>query len=273
VPKNSTCVVEVLENLLEFEASHQRILLTEQFYDVQGVFTQNRRRLLGTHAVPHNLPKEIFPQICPRRCLTANRNSNLGITMNGETINFEQLIAELDDDDPLVSSMAESKLAESGTAALDALISALGDETHPRCWKAAKILHSQHDPRLIKPLQTALISPNVMLGSIAAKALEKYGTAAADGMISALPQTTTFVQITIVGILEKLQALEAVPQLLDILRTTDSSTLRYTTIRALGVLAAPQNQEVIDLLQTFQDDPDHHVRKRTNEALAKLLSP
>jgi HEAT repeat protein len=75
------------------------------------------------------------------------------------------------------------------------------------------------------------------------------------------------VQLQIVGSLEKIGSRRAVATLMTLLRETDSSALRHTLIQALGIIGDPQ---AADLIRSFQDDEDYHVRKRVAAALERL---
>jgi HEAT repeat protein len=46
--------------------------------------------------------------------------------------------------------------------------------------------------------------------------------------------------------------------------------MRYTIIELLGKLASPGTTEVIELIKTYADDPDHHVRSLVKRVLGRL---
>ena len=54
-----------------------------------------------------------------------------------------------------------------------------------------------------------------------------------------------------------------------LLKNAESGALRYTIIQALGVIGDPQ---AIDLIRSYQNDEDHHVRNRVEIALSRLES-
>ena len=74
-------------------------------------------------------------------------------------------------------------------------------------------------------------------------------------------------RVQIVKALEEIGDEMAVPALLRLLETTDSSVVRYTTIAALGVLG---DEEIVPRIEVYATDPDHHVRERVDMALRKL---
>jgi HEAT repeat protein len=59
----------------------------------------------------------------------------------------------------------------------------------------------------------------------------------------------------------------AVDYLLAELRRTESSTLRYTLIRALGNLGDPR---AVEAIMSFEFDENHHVRAHAQRALSQL---
>ncbi len=113
-------------------------------------------------------------------------------------------------------------------------------------------------------MRLLLVSTNPLLGQVAVQALERRGSESTDVLIAALPNSHYMVRMHIAVALGRLGDKRAVEPLMKCLETTNSAALRYTLIEALGLLGDPRAAE---LIASFRDDEDHHVRKRVQVAL------
>jgi HEAT repeat protein len=168
-----------------------------------------------------------------------------------------------------VRQEAKASLLSYGTAVIEPLIAATQVLTQRRCWEAAAILAQFDDPRVERTLKVALKTGHPILALAAVRGLVRYGEGGSAALIEALPNNRELTQLEIVQALEEMGSRTAVTPLMKLLRTAESSVLRYTIIQALGVLGDPQ---ATVLIRTFLNDEDHHVRKRANIALERLAS-
>ena len=132
---------------------------------------------------------------------------------------------------------------------------------------AAQMLAELDHPLHLQYMAEALQTGNILVGDIAARALERHGEAAVKILLDALPDCQPLTQIAIVRVLEKIKSKKSVEPLMRILASAESPSLRYTIIQTLGLLGSPL---AIELIRSFEDDPDHHVRERVRTALQRL---
>ncbi len=178
-----------------------------------------------------------------------------------------ELIEDLDSIDMEVREQAKVHLLELGSVAVAPLIETLRSQSGNKSWGAAHLLGRFNDPRCVQPLQEALYSSNLLVGHAAACALERYGETAVPSLVNALSDNHFLTKLQIVSVLERIGCQRAVVPLMQLLQIAESPTMRYTIIQALGVLGDPQ---AVDLIRSFRDDEDHHVRKRVCIALNRL---
>lgn len=132
---------------------------------------------------------------------------------------------------------------------------------------AALMLADLDHPLHLDYMAEALETGNILVEDIAARALERHGEAAVGILLDAFPNRQPLVQISIVRVLEKINSQRAMKPLMTALERSDSASLRYTIIQALGVLG---DSSCIDLIRSYENDPDHHVRERVRVALERL---
>lgn len=180
------------------------------------------------------------------------------------------LIEELGSDDMDRRWQAAERLRAMGTEVIEPLLEVVYTNAGIKSWEAVQILGYFQDPRLIEPLRTALESSHPLMSTSAAKALERFGESILSLLLESLPRCILMTQLLIVGMMERGKFAPAVDSLLKLLLETSESTLRYTIIQALGSLSLPGEKEIIEIIRSFQDDPDHHVRKRVRIALSRL---
>lgn len=164
---------------------------------------------------------------------------------------------------------AKDHLRAVGASAIDPLIAAMLSCENRQCWQAADVLADLQSDRAFAALSQALNMAHPLVSQTAARSLEKYGKRAVQPLIDSLPNATYMTQLRIVTALETLGDSRAVTPLIALLATVTVSSLRYTIIQALGKLGDPR---AIDIIRPYLDDPDHHVRHRTEQAIALLTS-
>jgi HEAT repeat protein len=180
---------------------------------------------------------------------------------------ISEWIEALDSLDFEVRLEAKSHLLSLGKVGIEPLIAAAKTANGRQCWEAASVLAQIDDPRVRQLMGELLKSSNLILTQIAAQALGRYGEQSVACLVRALPVSRELTQIEILCALEAIGSRSAVVPLLEFLRTAQSAMLRYTAIQALGKLGDPQAME---LIQSFQNDEDSHVRKRVRAALQAL---
>ncbi|MCS6870248.1 MAG: HEAT repeat domain-containing protein [Anaerolineae bacterium] len=181
---------------------------------------------------------------------------------------IQALISLLDSAEPLTSSALSERILEYGSKAVPYLIEALSHTRLSRSWRAANILAEIDDLRWFVPMVMAVRADNPLLGHAAANALAKrYPEYAIAPLVAALPFCHAIVQLRIIAILEELRATEAIPQLIELLASSDSTTMRTAILQALGTLG---NKSLSNIARQYLDDPDPHVRKRARRCLAKF---
>jgi HEAT repeat protein len=173
----------------------------------------------------------------------------------------------LDSSDIEVRRLARARLVEKGSAVVEPLIEIMLTQSGRRAWEAALILTQLDDPRWREPMCKMLTSTHPVLGQVAANALLRFGAECVDVLIAALPNSSYLTQIAIIEVLGKIGDTRAVVPLMSLLDGCTSSTLCFTLIETLGKLG---DRRCIEVIRPFLDNPDHHVRKRAQNALALL---
>lgn len=180
---------------------------------------------------------------------------------------IETWIADLDNVETSIRYPAIENLLEAGTVAVEPLIAAMQRQRGRQAWEAAAILAQIDDPRWIQPMKNMLTASNVIIASIAAATLERFGESVVGTFLDALPRCRGMTQMQVVGILERIGDHRCVDLLMDLLSSTDSLDLQHTIIQTLGTLGDPR---AIELIRMFQNHENHHVSKRAQTALQRL---
>lgn len=181
---------------------------------------------------------------------------------------MRDLINALDSVDYEVRQKAKRALLELDRETItQPLIEAVYSNTQRMCWEAVSLLTQLREGRAIPAFGDALRSKNAMLAQVAARSLVTFGTRSVPVLVEALEDTANMTRVQIVKALEEIGGPMAVPALLRLLESTDSSVVRYTTIDALSVLG---DASIIPHIERYAGDPDHHVRERVEMALRKL---
>lgn len=115
----------------------------------------------------------------------------------------------------------------------------------------------------------ALLSNDILTAHQAVETLESHPDTFryTAELLTALPHCRPLIQLRLVALIEKSGDCRAVHPLMDILRQTEFTTLRYTLIQALGTLGDPTASS---LIASFAKDPDSYVRTHVQTALYKL---
>jgi len=162
------------------------------------------------------------------------------------------------------------QLVKSEDDIVELLVSIVRNNDGRQSWLAASALSHIEDDRVIPALISALSKSNLsdatqvmlieMLG-------DKGDMQVLCPLIKMLNSKNLVVQMATIQALIKLPDNRSILALMTLLEQTESSSLRYTIIEALGDLGISQ---AIELIQRFRNDEDHHVRRRVERALEKL---
>jgi HEAT repeat protein len=176
-------------------------------------------------------------------------------------------IADLDNAEALIRQSAIDNLIQAGADAVDPLIAAMQRQKGRQAWEAAAILAQIDDPRWFQPMKNMLTASNLFIASVAAATLERFGESVIGTFIEALPKCQAITQIQVIGILERIGDRRCVDILMELLRTSDSVDLQHTIIQTLGTIC---DARATELIRTFENHENHHVRKRARIALQRL---
>ena len=169
-----------------------------------------------------------------------------------------------------VRAAMQTKLLTGGASALACLKEILCLRDAAVSHAAFQVIEYYAEPDRFELLVHTLHARNPIVGAMAVERLEQYGEQAVGRLCDALPACHALVQLRVIAALECIGSRQAVPCLMDLLGTAASGSLRYTAIQALGVIGDPV---AIDLIRSFADDEDHHVRDRVKIALERLNAP
>jgi len=162
------------------------------------------------------------------------------------------------------------QLAKSENDIVELLISILNKDNARQSWLAASGLAYIEDDRVVPSLLAALVNVNDAVKSMLLEILGDLGDQQAiHPLIDMLNSKNVVVQMATVQALAKIGDRRSVTPLMAALEYTESSSLRYTIIEALGVLG---DSQAIELIQRYESDENHHVRRRVERALHKLTA-
>jgi HEAT repeat protein len=153
---------------------------------------------------------------------------------------------------------------------LDALENiAFNTDMQTSIWAAEQLTRMEPDVRLFEVLTRLMHASNPLVAQMAIKRLEGYGGMAVESLLDALGKCSPMIQISITCTLERIGSRKAVEPLMAALAKAEYPSLRYTIIHALGTLGDPA---AIDLIRSFAEDADHHVRQRVQTALESFAA-
>lgn len=169
---------------------------------------------------------------------------------------------------PSQRSSAKRDLFALGSQVVHPLIREVRTGVGHRSWAAAELLGELADPLGLPALVDALLSPNPILGSAAARALVNFPEwRAADHLAQALPQVHVVTQQNIVLSLLELGEPGTTGALMKLLNDASSPALQCVVVQALGELG---DQAAAPAIEALLDDEDHHVRQWAETALAQI---
>ena len=132
---------------------------------------------------------------------------------------------------------------------------------------AQQISDMPNSEQQFESLTKVIKALNWIAAEIAVRKLEEYGELAIEPLTALLPDCDPMVQVSVVRALARIGDLRAVPVFREVLAQTEFAMLRFMIIEALGEFGDTAS---IELIQSFADDPDRHVRKRVTNALSNL---
>ncbi len=185
---------------------------------------------------------------------------------------IEELILDLDSLETATRLNARKSLVKLGSKAVHPLLATLQGDQIRQCADAVVILGEIGNEQSIMPLLNIRRHDHVLLRINSAKALGKLGDAQIEDYLIAWLNTEPeiLVQMELVSSLVQIGSKKAVNVLVDMLTTTESSTLRYLSICLLSDIG---DCGVVAKIRPYLNDPDHHVREYAKAAVDKLSNP
>lgn len=183
---------------------------------------------------------------------------------------IQQLSSQLLYGNEMARNAALTELIRAGDEGMTVIRQALAHPDKAVSLALARVLAERDDiPDQFDLMVEALASPYFLIAELAARTLGNYGERAVEPLVAMLPSCHVLVQVGIVATLEHIGSRDVVKPLMELLKTTGYTTLRYTIIQALGSLGDPV---AVDLIRSFSDDLDYHVKERVKITLKQLLS-
>lgn len=178
------------------------------------------------------------------------------------------LIEQLDHSDAKHRAEATRRIIAMGEAALPALEMTIFQMEGRKSWESLDLVYQIAGEKALPILERALELDHPLIGHKAARILEEDASPmAVQILLAVVNHANPMNQTRIITALEHLHAVNAIPQLIDLLRTTELPTLRYQLIETLVTLNATES---LELIRSFKDDPNHHVRERVELAIEKM---
>ncbi len=197
--------------------------------------------------------------------------------MDGSShFHIDEVLTALNTDSPLAARRAVGYVEQYQETGIPSLLAAMTgqDTTTQRRILSLLVEYSEkhRDTRLVEPMLELLTSPDPVLAGRALEILAGFAGDIWPELLDRMPMCNTLVQIQLLKALSCVTDTRLVPPLMQLLQETNYASMRYTLIELLGNLAKPGATEVIELIQRYADDPDHHVRSRVKRALEKLTT-
>lgn len=182
---------------------------------------------------------------------------------------MEILIHMLIGSDPDRSYQAQAVLVELGSQCVIPLLESLTKATDRDCYRILNTLTLIGDRQAIPGAIKCLQSNNAAVLVAATQCLGKLGgDEALDALLNLLEQKPNTVSMMwVIKALAKFRDPRIVPALVGIVETTNSDIDRYTAIEALTEIG---DRQVLNVIQKFAQDENHHVRSRVQTAMQKL---
>jgi len=179
-----------------------------------------------------------------------------------------ELINQLENTNLFQRTQIKRQLMSYGEQAVAPLIEAMMQTGRYKNWEAASLLGQLGDERCIAPLLQALVSPNPLVGQVAADVLSKFDlTPWVAELTNALPYSHRTVQLLIVRLLENIGDWQAVPALIELLVETSSPSIRSAVIKSLGRMG---DTRAVNIILAFERDTDPEVYMQARIALDRL---
>jgi HEAT repeat protein len=164
----------------------------------------------------------------------------------------EELIRELQADNPLLRRDAAEELGKAGDAAgLDPLLKALQDQEAGVRREAVKALGEIGDPRAVKPLGGVLDDPDEFVRVNAIDALERIrGDEAVDLIVSCLKNANPLVRISASVSLGRIGDKKTIPSLEEVAKNDPRAYVRFAAEQALvqlrgeAMVKAPEKETI-----------------------------
>ena len=184
---------------------------------------------------------------------------------------FSRWVDDLLSPDENTRKTAHQLLVLSGDRAADVMIDSLTSRSAQHQWRILPILGEIGTEKALRAVATCMHSDSSAIVAAAAQVLGRSGSPIAAELVLTHAQTMhaedEAASVWIIATLGQLKEARAVPFLIGVLRKTQNSTVRYTTIEALGKIGDPR---VLPDICRFTDDQSHHVRDKVQVAIEAL---
>jgi len=165
---------------------------------------------------------------------------------------------------------ARQQTLDAGDAGIRRLTEIMLNGPERQSWRAARLLNTFPDRRVIPAFLRALESPYPLTRQAAVSALADFrDCSVVPALLERLPEETEMIQLLIVDCLGKLDDARAVASLQALLAETRSSPIQLGIIDAFGRLG---DTTVASLLPAFFESEDPHVRKRSRAVYQQLTA-
>ncbi|MGF1505706.1 MAG: HEAT repeat domain-containing protein [Anaerolineae bacterium] len=164
----------------------------------------------------------------------------------------------------------QAELAALGPDALGEMLAQLPVLDPPRQFIVINVLRGKRDERILAALSPFIESDNSAIAQVAIRAIAAQGTEAAyQALHAALPGARDAVALHLINALAASGVHAAIPDLIALVKRSESDSVRYTAIDALGKLGA---SEAVPVITQCLDDESKHVRARAERALSRLTT-
>jgi HEAT repeat protein len=184
---------------------------------------------------------------------------------------FSRWVDDLLSPDETTRKAAHRLLTSSGERAADVMIDSLTSRSAQHQWRILPILGDIGTEKALRAVAACLHSDNSAIVAAAAQVLGRSGSTIAAELMLAHVQSMhaedEAASVWIIATLGQLKEARAVPYLVDVLHKTQNTTVRYTTIEALGKIG---DRRVLPDICRYMDDHSHHVRDKVQLAIERL---
>lgn len=184
---------------------------------------------------------------------------------------FSRWVDDLLSPDENTRKTAHQLLASSGERAADVMIDGLTSRSAQHQWRILPILGEIGTEKALRAVAACLHADSSAIVAAAAQVLGRSENPIAAELVlahvQAMHSEDEAASVWIIATLGQLKDARAVPYLIGVLHKTQNTTVRYTTIEALGKIG---DRRVLPDVCRYTDDHSHHVRDKVQVAIEAL---